>query len=223
MFDFLYEDIAGKIKRMAKWTFIVEAISSVIAGIAMAIEEDGGYILISIFGPIVAWVSSWVLYAFGQIVEDVHAIRNKEGTTEEVKVKREVEEKARREATEKAKREAEEKAIREREERARREATEKDKSGDEKKEETDEKIYEQHVCSNEQKLKEYIEIVLNEKSRPQELLDLYWQYKKFVYGFYPKSETKDALEKVIEICEENEFEGNSQLMITVSKTKISTL
>ena len=51
----------------------------------------------------------------------------KEGTTEEVKVKREAEEKARREAEKKARREAEEKARREREERARREATEKDK------------------------------------------------------------------------------------------------
>ena len=79
MFDFLYEDIGGKIKRMAKWTFIIEAIASIITGIALAINEyDGGYLLICIFGPIVAWVSSWLLYAFGQIVEDVHAIRDKE-------------------------------------------------------------------------------------------------------------------------------------------------
>ncbi|MBR5441349.1 MAG: hypothetical protein IKV44_00200 [Clostridia bacterium] len=85
MFDFLYEDIGEKIKRMAKWTFIVEAISSIIAGIAMAINEyDGGYLLICIFGPIVAWVSSWIIYAFGQIVEDVHAMRNKECPSEKV-------------------------------------------------------------------------------------------------------------------------------------------
>lgn len=79
MFDFLYEDIGGKIKRMAKWTFIIEVIASIITGIALAIDEyEGGYLLICIFGPIVAWVSSWLLYAFGQIVEDVHAIRDKE-------------------------------------------------------------------------------------------------------------------------------------------------
>lgn len=79
MFDFLYDDIGGKIKRMAKWTFIVEAIGAIITGIALAIDNyEGGYILISIFGPIVAWVSSWVLYAFGELVEDIHAMRKKE-------------------------------------------------------------------------------------------------------------------------------------------------
>ncbi len=39
---------------------------------------DGGFLLICVFGPIVACVSSWILYAFGQITEDVHTIRNKE-------------------------------------------------------------------------------------------------------------------------------------------------
>lgn len=84
MFDFLYEDIGGKIKRMAKWTFIIEAIASIITGIVLAIDEyEGGYLLICIFGPIVAWVSSWILYAFGELVEDVHAIRNKECLAEQ--------------------------------------------------------------------------------------------------------------------------------------------
>ena len=75
----------------------------------------------------------------------------------------------------------------------------------------------------EEKLKIYIEKVLEEKQKPKELLDIYWQYKKYVYGYYPSTEVKSELEKVIKKCEENDFEGNSQLMITVSKRKLSKL
>ena len=70
-------------------------------------------------------------------------------------------------------------------------------------------------------LKKYIENILEEKSRPKELLDLYWNYKKYVYGCYPSTEIKNELKKVIKNCEENDYEGNSQLMIEVSKRKIS--
>lgn len=87
----------------------------------------------------------------------------------------------------------------------------------------DDILYDQHICLSEGELKQYIEKLLDEKSRPKELLDLYWQYKKYVYGYYPSTEVKSELEKVIKKCEENDFEGNSQLMITVSKRKLSKL
>lgn len=87
----------------------------------------------------------------------------------------------------------------------------------------EETIYEQHVCNTEQELKAYIEKILEEKSRPKELLDLYWQFKKYVYGFYPEKDTKAALEKVIKECASNEFEGNSKLMISIAKNKIARL
>ena len=69
----------------------------------------------------------WILYAFGELVEDVHAIRNKEGTTEEVKAKHEAQEKARKEAAEKARQEAIEKAKRAAEEDAKNQAEEIEK------------------------------------------------------------------------------------------------
>lgn len=75
MLDSLYENIGGKIKSWAKWIFIVEAIGSIIAGIVLAAEEDILYIFIAIIGPFIAWVSSWILYAFGELVEDVGRIR----------------------------------------------------------------------------------------------------------------------------------------------------
>ena len=91
MLDNLYTNIGGKIKNWAKWIFIIEAIGTIITGLVLlSTDEDliGYGLLTLVCGPIVAWVGSWLLYAFGELVEDVHAIRNKEGTTEE-KAKRE--------------------------------------------------------------------------------------------------------------------------------------
>ena len=119
MLDNLYENIGSKIKNWAKWIFVIEAIGAVITGLVLLFTDEGLILyglLTLVCGPIVAWVGSWILYAFGQLVEDVHAMRDKEGTTEEVKAKRETEERAKREAEEKAKREAEERAKREAEE-----------------------------------------------------------------------------------------------------------
>ena len=70
----MYDNIGGKIKGLAKAVFIVEAIAAVIAGIALvAIDEDlilfG--VLTLILGPAVAWVSSWLLYGFGELIDRV--------------------------------------------------------------------------------------------------------------------------------------------------------
>ncbi len=126
MLDSLYENIGVKIKNWAKWIFIVEAIGAVITGIALAVNEDALYIFIAIGGPIVAWVGSWILYAFGELVEDIHALRynstinniDKNVQLLATPIIKEAEEKAKREAEEKAKRKAEEKVKREAEEKA---------------------------------------------------------------------------------------------------------
>ena len=68
----MYDNIGGKIKGLAKTMFIVEAIGAVITGIALLATDDD-FILVGLLtlfcGPIVAWVSSWILYAFGELVE----------------------------------------------------------------------------------------------------------------------------------------------------------
>lgn len=84
MLDNLYENIGGKIKNWAKWIFIVESICAIIAGLVLFSEAEYDEIFILygflaiILGPVVAWVGSWLLYAFGEMVEDLHAIRKKE-------------------------------------------------------------------------------------------------------------------------------------------------
>ena len=67
----MYDNIGGKIKSWAVWIFVVEAIAAVIGGIALIANDNGlvGFLTI-VFGPIAAWVSSWLLYGFGQLIEN---------------------------------------------------------------------------------------------------------------------------------------------------------
>ncbi len=70
---FNFNNIGGKIKGLAKAAFIVEAIAAVLSGIVMFIEDDDMFfaaVLVAIVGPIVAWVGSWLLYGFGQLIEN---------------------------------------------------------------------------------------------------------------------------------------------------------
>lgn len=70
----MYKNIGPKIKGLAKAIVIVEAIVSVIIGIALMASDDGlvvSGLLVMLVGPTVAWVSSWVLYGFGELVDKV--------------------------------------------------------------------------------------------------------------------------------------------------------
>ena len=108
MLDNLYENIGGTIKSWAKWIFVVETIGAVITGIFLLVEYHVlAGLLTLLFGPMVAFVSTWLLYAFGELVEDVHAMRNKYYPQTEEKAKREIEKRTQRDTEEKAKREAE--------------------------------------------------------------------------------------------------------------------
>ena len=78
MLDNLYDNIGGKIKNWAKWMFILEAFSAFIGGIILMAEEEFLYgLLCLIIGPIIAFVSTWLLYAFGEITEDIGLLRQK--------------------------------------------------------------------------------------------------------------------------------------------------
>jgi len=99
----MYDNIGGKIKGLAKTMFIVEVIGAVITGIVLlATDYDLIFAgLLTLFcGPIVAWVGSWILYAFGELVGDVHAMRNKYYPIAEEQANLETEEKAKHEAEE---------------------------------------------------------------------------------------------------------------------------
>lgn len=80
MLDNLYDNIGGKIKGWAKGIFILETVGVIILGLVLLFDEVTVLtgLLTMIIGPIVAWVSSWLLYAFGELVEKTAA--NEENT-----------------------------------------------------------------------------------------------------------------------------------------------
>lgn len=69
----MFENIGGKIKGLAKVTCWIGIVASVILGIILiAADEDlvlTGIITAAI-GAVASWVSSFVLYGFGQLVEN---------------------------------------------------------------------------------------------------------------------------------------------------------
>ena len=87
----MYDDIGKKIKGLAKGIFIAEAVASFIGGVALiAIDDDLVlYGLLAMFiGPLVAWVSSWLLYGFGELVDKTCDIElNTRGGVKNVEVK----------------------------------------------------------------------------------------------------------------------------------------
>ena len=78
---FNFDDIGGKIKNFAKWscwiTILVLWFASALLFVITAGNSDDLVsllipIVVAIAGPFAIWVSSWILYAFGQLVEDNH-------------------------------------------------------------------------------------------------------------------------------------------------------
>ena len=70
---FSYDNIGEKIKGLARWAFAIEAISAVISGFVLMVQDEDMILiglLVVVFGPIVAWVSSWLLYGYGQLIEN---------------------------------------------------------------------------------------------------------------------------------------------------------
>lgn len=78
----MYTNIAKKLMTLAKVIGIIGLIAAAVFAIILVIGlidgDDEFWImgLIGVGGGIVLWISSWPLYAFGQITDDVHAIRH---------------------------------------------------------------------------------------------------------------------------------------------------
>ena len=116
---FNFDNIGRKIKNLAKWScwfailLVWIAVPILIIGTLASGVEKPGLIIVALLAsaivvPIIIWISCWAIYAFGEFVEDLHAMRNKEGTTSEATIRREAEERAKIKEVEKAKRKKEE-------------------------------------------------------------------------------------------------------------------
>lgn len=73
----MYENIGGKIKGLAKAVFIIETIITVIAGIIlMSMDEDLSLLgfFVMFVGPLASWLSSLLLYGFGELIDKASEI-----------------------------------------------------------------------------------------------------------------------------------------------------
>ncbi len=71
LLDGLYENIGEKIKSWAKWIFVLESVAAVITGLVFLFEDLDSLLiglLIILAGPLVALVSTWLLYGFGELL-----------------------------------------------------------------------------------------------------------------------------------------------------------
>lgn len=80
----MHKEIGKKIKKMAIVIFVLEAILFFIGAIIlMAINNDLFLvgILMMIIGPLLAWVSSFILYGFGELIDKTSEIANNTSRT----------------------------------------------------------------------------------------------------------------------------------------------
>ena len=80
--EFLYGNIGGKIKYLAFFTALLGALGSFVSGVMLMTTDSyfiGYGVLLIIVGPIVAWVSSWILYGFGEIITSLQSIDGSTG------------------------------------------------------------------------------------------------------------------------------------------------
>ena len=122
----MYDKIGRKIKALATVSFLVGAITAFIAGVVLLVDEQIGLgLIIMLCGPVVAWVGSWLLYGFGEIIDKLCEIeQNTRGGQIRPTAKEEnkAAEKARQEEIARTQREAAARAQREAAARAQREA-----------------------------------------------------------------------------------------------------
>ena len=77
----MFTDIGKKIMNLAKVTCILGIVFSVIYGISLLASSNsynnmtGAGLAIILIGSLGSWLGSFVIYAFGQLTDDIHAMR----------------------------------------------------------------------------------------------------------------------------------------------------
>ena len=69
----MFDNIGGKIKGVAKVTCWIGIIASVISGLVMMIDDEDMIaiaLLTILVGALASWVGSFMVYGFGQLVEN---------------------------------------------------------------------------------------------------------------------------------------------------------
>ena len=72
----MFNNVGKKIMTFAKVLFWFLVIGCALAGLIMAIELDEGFLLLVPAGLLLA-PGAWMIYGFGQLVEDIHTNRGR--------------------------------------------------------------------------------------------------------------------------------------------------
>lgn len=81
----MFNNIGAKIKALAVGIMIVGVIVYLLVGMTVLVlgadQEEGGMILIGFLimalGTLIAWISSWFLYGYGELIDKVSKIEKK--------------------------------------------------------------------------------------------------------------------------------------------------
>lgn len=85
----MFKNIGEKIKTLAKLVFVMVSAISVIAGIVLGTSISGLFLFIIIVGPVSAWIFSWFLYGFGEIITQLKILAGTQETDEPEKSRKE--------------------------------------------------------------------------------------------------------------------------------------
>ena len=81
MFNKLFSDVGGKLKLLATIWFYLIWIGGMIAGVVLIAVDPDDFVVFGLLmlalSWLVAWLMSLMLYAFGQLVQNSDAIKNK--------------------------------------------------------------------------------------------------------------------------------------------------
>ena len=69
MFDKMFENIGNKIKATVKFFACASMVISIILAIIVCLYSPLIGILIGIIGVLLSWVSAWLLYGYGEIIQ----------------------------------------------------------------------------------------------------------------------------------------------------------
>ena len=82
----MFENIDGKIKSLSIVSSIIGIVGSIFGGIIICFTDMGIGIALMVLGPILSWVSSFVLYGFGVLIEKVCEIAENTGRTSKIAI-----------------------------------------------------------------------------------------------------------------------------------------
>lgn len=77
----MFNNVGKKLMVYAKVSFWIELIAGIIVGIVFFAQDEPGIGFAAIGGGFATIVGSWVIYAFGQMVDDIHEMKDKPPVT----------------------------------------------------------------------------------------------------------------------------------------------